>query len=274
MTKKLLCFAIVLLLVVSFALPVAAQGNTLAYITDTVGLLTEEERADLESRAASVAQQYESSIYIVLLNDYHDYGSTPEEASYNIWSYNEVGKGAGKECLFLLLSMSERDYWMDDFGDYTEWAISDSGMLMLEDVLLDDLANNEWYDGLADFLSQGETLLRAAANSGETPSTTHEFEYRPSFWELAPKYFGIAFVVGLVAAFITCSIFKAQMKTAVKATSAEHYVTPGGVNFHVRQDRYTHTTRIERKIERNTSSGGGGFSSGGSVNNSGRGGKF
>ncbi len=62
--------------------------------------------------------------------------------------------------------------------------------------------------------------------------------------------FGIGFVLGLIIAGVVCGKFKADMKTARMATHAKEYVTKKGLTLTFHTDRYTHTTRTERRVQK------------------------
>ena len=55
---------------------------------------------------------------------------------------------------------------------------------------------------------------------------------------------GIAFVLAL----ITCFAVKSTMKSARIQKTAIEYITEEGVDYRIRQDQYTHTTRMVTKI--------------------------
>lgn len=256
MKKRVFGLLFALLLALSLTLPAVASQAQLNYITDEAGILTEQEWQTLETMAAELSEGYRCGLYVIILSDYMDFGSDPESVCYNLYEDYTLGYGRDRDAIVLLMSMYDRDFWINDYGAYGEGVMTSYGRGTLEDAMLDDFANDDWYSGLADYLGQCDNLLRAA-ESGEPVGSSDGSSPLTAYL--------IAFVVAVIIAFIVCSIFKAQMKTAVRATSADHYVTPGGVEMRIREDRYTHTTRRERKIERSSSSSDG---------NSGGGGKF
>ena len=81
----------------------------------------------------------------------------------------------------------------------------------------------------------------------------------------------IIIFVPILIALIVCLIFKAQMKTARKATGAGNYLVDGSFQLTKSRDDYVRTTRSTEKIERNNS-GGSGSSGGSSVDSDGFGG--
>ena len=82
--------------------------------------------------------------------------------------------------------------------------------------------------------------------------------------------------MAMLIALITCSVFKAQMKTAKEKTQANDYLVPQSMDLRVREDVFTHRTETRTRIETDSGSRGGGggssFHSGGGF--SGRSGGF
>lgn len=58
----------------------------------------------------------------------------------------------------------------------------------------------------------------------------------------------IVFGVALVLSLITCFGIKSSMKSARIQKTATQYITEEGVDYRVRQDHYTHSTRMVTKI--------------------------
>ncbi len=278
------------------------ETEVLSYITDTVGLLTEEERLLLEAAARETADDYGCGIYAVILDDYTDYSHSMEACAEEICDRYYVGIETEGNAIFLLLSMSDRDYWILERGGATE-KVPDDAFWTIEDAMLARFADDDWYGGLSAYLSQGEKVLSDLSlgvydayeqnnpgNMGyDDPYYDDSYDYDYDYdygndMEAGPvgSYFA-ALVVGIIAAVITCNHFKGQMKTATAATVAHEYVAQGGVDMQIRQDNFIHTTRSSRRIPRNNGSSGGysgsrSRSSGGSRSRSGggrsRGGKF
>ncbi|MDO4617762.1 MAG: TPM domain-containing protein [Lachnospiraceae bacterium] len=219
------------------------------FINDVSELLTDTEWQTLEERAKELTELYQVAVYVVTLDDFRDYGSTMRDAAENICPDILPGYGEGGDAILLLLSMNERDYWIDDFGEYGSEALTDYGRESLESAMLEHLKSNDWYAGFAAFLDQSEVILKAAAEG-------NVLDREPlSLGTRIARAYGIALVVGLIAAFIICSRMKAQMKSARRAEAAEEYVAASGVKISVREDRYIETTRTQHKIERSQSSG-------------------
>ena len=86
---------------------------------------------------------------------------------------------------------------------------------------------------------------------------------------------GLMTVLSCMIAGAVCVRLKRKMRTVYPKAEANAYVAAGGLRLTEEYDRYTHTTKTRRKIEKERSSGGGGSTrsrSGGG--GSGRSGKF
>ncbi len=226
------------------------------YIYDFPCILTDGELEALEEQAGRIADTYDCCVSVLVAEDYREFADSMESLCDQF--YNTVADNTGcEDAILLVLSMDERDYWLKDYGELPKRAVTDYGHEQLKEAFLDNFKQDDWHGGFGDFLSRAEEILEAEKNGQPLD--------KPLMERILPAY-GIGLVIAAILAFIICGVFKAQMKTAVKATSADTYVTPDGVNIHTRQDVYTHTTRIRRKIEKSSSSGssgGGNHSSGG-----------
>lgn len=58
----------------------------------------------------------------------------------------------------------------------------------------------------------------------------------------------MALGIGFVLALVTCLMVKRSMKTARIQNVATEYITEEGVDYRIREDHFTHTTRTVVKI--------------------------
>ncbi len=261
----LLCAALLFLAV----LPVRAD-TAASCVVDHAGLLDAGEVADLGRRAETIAQTYQCGLYIVTVADYRDYGVTPFDAACNLYRDWDLGMGAGKDGLILLLSMDDRDFATATYGPWAQSVFTDDVLQHQEPEFLDDFGDDAWYDGFSDFLTTSEGYLEIV-RSGKTVDTSRR----------ALTSGRLAAVIvqdllgGAAIALVICFVIKAGMKSVRKSADAKDYAVSGGENLSVCTDRFTHTTQTRRVIQTTRTSGGGGgsrgFSGGGF---SGRSGKF
>lgn len=249
MKRYFLLTLCILALAVSLVAPVSAENAQLDYITDTAGLLNEEQLYDLQLQAAEISQTYDCGVYILVLEDFTQYTDASDIYAAATELYVSYGLGLGKDDsgILLLLSMAERDYALIAHG-YGNTAFTDYGKDYLSDQFLDDFADDDWASGFSDFLKTSENLLEAAENGSPTDVDNH-----PS----AIVYGVIGCIcLGLLIALIVRGILRGSMRSVAKKTEAAAYVTQG-IQLTAQYDRFTHVTQTRVKVASSKSSSGG-----------------
>ena len=237
--------------------PAASQPDSVGmqYVFDISDLLTYAEWEELETRVADISSRRHCGVYFALVDDYTDYGDgSVYEVTYQLYHGSELGIGANRDGIIVLLSMEERDYAMFVYGEYAEYAFDDFGQEKLEERFLDNFGNNDWYGGISDYLAACDEFL-TKADAGKP--------VRSSPWPLVAAAVGISC---LIAGGI-CFLVLRSMKSVHQKKEANAYLTGGGLHLTEQYDHYTHTTETRTKIEKSSSSS----ESGGG---SGRSGKF
>ena len=227
-----------------FAVPEPVPFNTM--VVDVPGVLTAEEANELNDRAWGLTQQYECAVYIVINDNLN---------GMQAWEFNEaihreykMGYGADKSCIILLLSMDEREYDIMAHG-YGNTAFTDYGKEMMADGFLPYFGNDDWYGGFTEYLDCCEKYLEMARNGEPFDIDTDS--------GLSLIMAVICVAVACVIAFIVCTVFKMQMKTAVRQSHAGMYIDGRGLVLSGKSDRYTHTIKTKRYIEPKKPSNGG-----------------
>lgn len=229
------------------------------YVFDISDLLPFEKWEELESRAEAISQKHHCGIYFALVDDFTDYGSNDVyETTYKLYHDLQLGVGANRDGIIVLLSMKEWDYAMFVYGEYAEYVFNEYGQLMLEEAFLDDFGENDWYGGISHYLDTCDEFLTKAE------------EGKPVRESPLPSI-AIATGASCLIAAIVCSVFKYRMRTVHQQTEANAYITEGGLQLTDQYDQYTHTTETRTKIEKESSSGTSSESGGGG---SGRSGNF
>lgn len=251
-----------LLLMLALSVTALASEPQLYHITDGAALLTAEEDWQLETLAEEMTDAYGVGIYAVTVDDYRDFGTDDVyEAAYSIYHTYTLGEGAERNGIILLLSTAERDYALFRYGSRAEYAFTKYGMGKLEKVFLDDFAADDWYAGLADYISECGVYLSMAA-SGE-----------PVRRSPVPMIL-IWSAASLLIALIVVAVMRGMMKSVRKGADAGAYVA-GELALAASSDRFTHRTETRRKIETGGGSGsGGGGSARTGGGGAGRSGKF
>ena len=229
------------------------------HIYDEVGLLSKEELLELDAKASAVSEKYGCGVYIIVVHDYQNYSAgdvfvTATELYHGL----NLGKGENREGMLLLLSMDDRDYATFFYGENVEYAFDEYAQIEMEEYFLDDLSENDWYDGFDDYISVCDEYLGLAA-AGTPVRESHAY------------MFVIVIAGSLVIALVAVFILKASMKSVYRGGIACAYVTEDGLKLTQRSDMFLYNTQTRRRIESSSGSGGGNRSGGGG---SGRKGKF
>lgn len=238
------------------------------YVFDISDLLTYEEWEDLETRAADISNRQHCGVYFALVDDFTDYGDgSVYEVTYQLYHGSELGIGANRDGIIVLLSMEERDYAMFVYGEYAEYAFNSYGQKKLEETFLTDFGYDDWYGGISHYLNTCDEFL-TKADSGEP--------VREALWVWVVSYlFMIIFITAVccIISGIICYMLLRGMKTVSQKVEANEYIAEGGLQLTERYDQYTHTTETRTKIQKESSSGGSTRSESGG-GGSGRSGKF
>ena len=272
--------------VLQYAPPVVSgPGATVAatnYVTDDAGLLSQSERDTLEQQAAAISERYGCGVYIVTVPDFAASGATDVyDFATALYQANDLGLGAERNGVLLLLSMADRDFTLIAHGSTGNAAFTDYGKDCLEDEFLDDFRDDDWYGGFSDYVSGCEEYLAANASGYPIDIGSQGYSAEPSGatdgGSARPGAGGVLVTVFFPAliSLIACLSMKKKMKSVRKGVGASRYVADNGVAITDRQDRFTHTTvtRVRKQSSSSSSSHGGGTHVGGG-GFSGRSGKF
>lgn len=252
-TKSIVLLIVLLLL----TLPVQAASQQ-PYVTDGAGLLTDGELAELENLCADVSAAYDCGVYVVTVEDFRVLGTDDVfEATYELYHGLELGMGAERNGLILLLSMAERDYALFVYGDDAEYAFGIDAQIMLEEQFLPLLGDNDWYGGFRVYAETCRSYLAQAAAGNPVRGSV-----------AGP--IAVCVLVSFLIALIVVLILRAGMKNVKKQSEASQYLS-GQLKLTRKFDQFTHKTETRRKIE--TSSGGSSTARSGG-GGSGRSGKF
>ena len=257
--RKLLNICAALLLVVSLALPAFAADTP--YVIDDAGLLTPQQRQELNDYAEEIANEYGIAVYMMTVQDFHAYGEEPQifDVLWNYYHDNKLGSGKDREGMILMLSMAERDFATFYYGKNTEYAFNGYGQKEQEGHFLDNFASDDWYGGFWDYLSSAERFMEKAAAG--TP-------VRESPWPMAALFVGIACFISFIITMMRWN----KMKTVSAAKTATHYQSPLGLALSGNEDLFVRREVTHRRVESTSTASASQAHTGGG--GSGRSGKF
>ncbi len=265
-------FLAVLLIVGSLVVCAFATQAQLNYVTDEAGLFTEEELADLESRAETISEQYNFGVYIITLPDYRDYTTSTsiETCAIELYDDNDLGWGSDRAGTMLLLSMEERDFNLDFNSSRADHVFTEAGRDAMETRFIRYFRDDDFYGGFKEYLATCEEYLRAAQEGH--PVGEGDVQYAQEDEGLSPA---LALIPGGLAALLVGILTSAPMRSAKEQRDANQYVR-GKLDLRRRSDMFLHrtVTRSPRNTESSGSSGGAHSHSYSSGSHSGRSGKF
>jgi len=268
MKMKLSAFIVCLLFCLS--LPMAAAAANRPLVVDEAGILSVSEVASLTQMAQKITDTYQCDTVIVTLADMGAGDSFTN--AMDLYEAYDYGYGAEKNGILLMISMADRDFAMVVYGEDAKRAFTDYGQERIESRFLPRLSNGLYNEAFEFFLKDCETHL-AAERRGEPIDVNTDPDVLRT--EVIIKAV-VCVVVPMLIALVVCQIWKGQMKTAVKQSTAHAYIPQNGFVLTGRADMFLYRTQTRRKIE--TSSSGGSGRSGGTTSNSrgfsGRSGKF
>lgn len=215
------------------------------YVIDDARLLTIEQRQELNAYAQKITETYGMGIYIMSVEDFHNYGEEPQiyDVLWNYYHDNSLGCGADRQGMILMLSMAERDFATFFYGEDTEYAFNGFGQAQLENYFLDDFGDDDWYDGFMGFLTASEEFMEKAA-AGEP--------VRDNPWSLASVFVLIA----LFASFVVTRLLWMKMANVAAQKGAARYQTTEGLVLTKQVDHFLTQTVRRRKIESSDSGSG------------------
>ena len=215
------------------------------YVIDDARLLTIEQRQELNAYAEKITETYGMGIYIMSVEDFHNYGEEPQifDVLWNYYHDNSLGYGADRQGMILMLSMAERDFATFFYGEDTEYAFNGFGQAQLENYFLDDFGSDDWYDGFMDFLVASEDFMAKAA-AGEP--------VRDNPWSLASVFVLIA----LFVSFVVTRLLWMKMANVAAQKGAKRYQTAEGLVLTKQIDQFLTQTIRRRKIESSDSGSG------------------
>ena len=245
-------------------------------VIDEPGLLTDQERETLISRARAVAEQYRFDVAVLVVESIGNADSYDKTVEF----YRDGGYGYGEEHsgILLMLSDGERDFAFFSTGSgntiFTEY-----GHLKLEEMFLPSLRQDEYFEAFSAFINGCEETLRFAAEHNGTPLDKNNdpspIKKKLTMGAILFNIIACVLVpVGIAALF--CSSAKSKMKTAKLQRAAQVYIPEGGFNLQRSDDVFINRTETRTKIQprSSSSSGGGSSSSRSGGGGSGRSGKY
>jgi uncharacterized protein len=221
-------------------------------VEDHAYVLTDDEWESLLERANAISEKYNFDVAIVTLSEMTDNDGAYEWAR-DIYEEFDYGTGREKSGLLFFISITERDFALVAYG-YGHTAFTDYGKdVMLDNYILPLLRDDKFYEAFSVYLDKAEEFLQLALDGEPFDRGTDPSSQDDTFF----LRLSAVIILPLLIAWIICSAWKKQMKTAVTAKTACNYIPPGGFRLTSQADMFLYRTQTKTKIEPRRSSSGG-----------------
>ena len=217
-------------------------------VFDSAGILTEEEEEKLDEECGELSEDIQADVLIATSRERA--GDSKKEARDFILD-NKRGYGEGQESILFLINMEERVFTVYEYNEEA------SGYLLTDDEIDAILASVKSDMSAGNYLEACQTFL----DGTEYYSRIDYGENRPEEGNFLDSV-GIRLLISLgVSAAVIAILVVTRNKDAKPAGTV--YLKDGSRRIHSRQDFFTHTTVVKRKIETSSSSSSHSHSSGG-----------
>ncbi len=251
MKRKHIAKQVAVLLVtamVALMFSVTAFANSLA-VVDDADLLSLGEEEILIERIEEIRAEYNFDITFV--TTYGTAGQTTEN-----FARNHSALDQGRDGIVFAIDMDSREYHTVGRG-YGQFVVSDEALDRIDEVIVSDLSDGEFYEGFYTYLNLCVDFLDAAA-------TGESYAGEPIDSSTFIAAGGIGVVGGIAVAFLVTAMMISSMNTARKKTEAADYVRQGSFNLARSYDRFLYENTVRTAKPKEKSGGGGGSSRGGS----------
>ena len=124
MQKRTISIILCLMLLSVLVLNVSAESN-LPMVTDSAGLLSGEERIELEEKAQDLRAEYDMDVVILTVDSLG--GKSAQDYADDYYDDNGYGYGENYSGILFLLAMEEREWYISTCGDAI-YAVTDYGV--------------------------------------------------------------------------------------------------------------------------------------------------
>lgn len=281
--KKIISVLLLLLLILSLAVPAYAADSDTPRVVDNAGLLTYDETSELTRQIENLRQELE--LDIVIVTTYGTGGKGVQAYADDFYDQNGYGYGSTNSGILLLLDMEAREWYMSTCGEAI-YIFTDYGLDQLGQTILPWLSSGDYYRAFLAWISGLSPYVKAyrmgSPVDGYVPPDEYESPYGDEIYYyddhvgISIQPFPMALIIGLIIAAVAILIMRSKMNTAKLQKSAANYLKDGSFRLRQRSDMFLYSRVTRTARPKNTSSGGGSsvHRSSGGISHGGRGGRF
>ncbi len=264
-------FALLLSMVVAFAMAVPGAAADYPLINDEAGLLTESGKIALQAKAEEYSAKWQQDIAIYTTNDLG--GLTDMEAADDYFDYNGFGQGDDYSGIVMLVYDNGYGYWISTCGQTID-AVTDYGIEYILDEVFYELQDEDDYDAAFDaYLDAVDELLSINASGkpydiGNTSGVSGNSKSNQLIDGDVAGVLSMAWMMAFGGALIFCLIFVFQLRSKHSKHSASDYIIGQGLNLTRREDLYLYSSTSKVRRQEDSGSRGGGSRGGSSTHRS------
>lgn len=239
------------------SLPSYADGEydkTLSRVIDAADILSDREEGKLEKKIKELLEEYEFDCVIVTVDNYRNFGSNSIMSfADDFFDYGGYGVGSEYDGIIFAVSMDNREYAIVTTGFGME-AISDSyGVGWIEDDVIDDLSDGDYYKCFDKFVGDVYDFVNEAKEN--KPYGTGHKKFSPSVF--LDNWFPAA-IISLIITAMAVALLLGQMKTVLPQPAAKEYLKNYRERYSQDTFLYSNVTKVRRDSDSGGSHGGGG----------------
>lgn len=235
-------------------------------VYDYAGLFSDSESARLEEYALSIENAARTEFYVLTINDAEGKSSMDYADDFGDNGAFGYEKKYGTY-IVMLIDMDNREVYISTSGNAIEY-LNDYRINKTLDAVFEYMPDGEYYKAAMAYLETAYKYM--------TTEPSHDYK-EPDYYEpIDDTYYyddgtyeevgiGSIFVCSLGISAIVSAIVLLVMISGAKtkmAAGSRTYMGGSGLRINRKEDIFTHTTTVKRKIQTNNgSSGGGGHSS-------------
>ena len=220
-------------------------------LTDSAGLLSEEEAQNILTKLDEVSERQKFDIVILTVDSLE--GATATEYADDFFDYYGYGYGEGKDGILFLVSMEDRDYAITTYG-FGITAFTDAGLQYVVNDFKPALSGGRYGDAFNDFADCCDKFL-TQAHTGEP----YDGDNMPK-GTVHPVYIPISLLFGFLISLLIGRSKSAKLKSVRKKESAADYQVAGSMRLYQNSDVLVASNVTSRVVSSSSGSSSGGSS--------------
>lgn len=134
-------------------------------LVDLADVFTEEEKSNLQYKAAALGNQFNMDIVIVTTSDAE--GKSSRDYADDYFDYNDYGLGADRDGILFLIDFDNSEAYISTSGSGIRYLTDERIERVLDDVFDNGLTDGKYYNAADAFLNSTEIFLNEGIPKGQ-----------------------------------------------------------------------------------------------------------